>query len=380
MSLHSSAKHHLIDFLIDNGVTIPPLRLIDVGVSGGIYPTWRRWGSALAGLGIDVIVDEVERLSMAETNPQMRYVAARLSSPAADLVPLRTDYSLHRSQAYLATVVLQRDVNARASSFRKLWSETVSRRDAPIEANYSNVRDPSADPFHSYYQRRFAGTAQPRITERTATLDELASDSDDLTAVDILKIDTDGYELGVLRGAESVLSRCLVVEVEVQFHGPISSDANVFCNVDLLLREHGFSLCKLETARYARSALPRGFVYDIPAQNHEGQLAWGDALYARDVADTQYASRHGFAANSDQRRNLALMLDLYGLEDMAAELLLATPGLFDGEEDRAALDFLAQKVHGVGVTYEQLTSGFLRDPLHYPAEPDHVESAKGKSG
>ena len=80
----------------------------------------------------------------------------------------------------------------------------------------------------------------------------------------------------------------------------------------------GFSLFKLAPALYARSALPRPFVYNIPAQNTSGQIAWADALYVRDDA----------GGDPDRRRNLALILDIYGLEDAAADILLETPGLF----------------------------------------------------
>ena len=158
-----------------------------------------------------------------------------------------------------------------------------------------------------------------------------ASDSDDLTAVDILKIDTDGYELGDIawrRERSFTLSRRrkghrvsrtdLVGRQRVLQRRSSATRAWV-----LALQTGNGTLCAFSPSarvclRYSGRRITKG------------SLPGADALYARDVADTQYASRHGFAANSDQRRNLALMLDLYGLEDMAAELLLATPGLFDG--------------------------------------------------
>jgi hypothetical protein len=107
---------------------------------------------------------------------------------------------------------------------------------------------------------------------------------------------------------------------------------------------------------YARSALPRRFLKGIPAQNETGQIMWGEALYIRYEIQNQ---------SLDQRKNLALVLDLYGLEDVAAEIMLETPGLFDGKKNEAFLNFLASKVSGTKISYEDLIIKFLADPVHF---------------
>lgn len=341
MSLLRAKEPSLISFLCSEGVVPPALALIDVGCSGGLNPAWRAWGDRLSALGVDVLIDEVDRLTSIETNPSVRYVAAR-AGMAGTALPTASNYSLHRSQGYLATAAL---ADRSRTDFVELWRETVNSKTAPSEANYSNVADPMADPFFAYYAQRFAQQTAPRMTDRSATIDELWSGR-----VDMLKIDTDGWDFDVLRGSESALASCLAVEIETQFHGPISATANVFCNIDAFLRERGFSLFRLTPVTYARSALPKPFLYDIPANNHGGQIVWADALYVRDLAGTD--------VEPDRLRTLALILDLYELEDAAAEVLLATPGLFEG-----ALDFLARKVHGV--SYREVTDAFLADPIGF---------------
>ncbi len=203
-----------------------------------------------------------------------------------------------------------------------------------------------SDPFFGYYARRNAPDL--RLATTTTTLDELVT-----TPIDVMKIDTDGYELDVLHGAEKLLQSCLAIEVETQFHGLISETSNVFCNIDSFLRAKGFSLYKLSPIHYSRSALPRAFLYDIPAQNAAGQIVWADALYFRQGETTE------------QCRNLALLFDLYGLEDAAADILLSMPGLFDGVEDRPALDFLARKIHGPEATYKKVIEAFLANPIGF---------------
>jgi FkbM family methyltransferase len=349
----AAPSNTLAEHLAQRGASLPSLGLVDVGVSGGINPAWRLWGEKLSALGIDAIENEVSRLAAIETNRGIHYVAARVGAPAgssAAQAPTRSNYALHRSTAYLATAALA----AGNADFAALWRQTVGMETPPAEASYANIHDPMRDPFYSYYARRFAQSLAPRMTDRIATVDGLVSEALSLQRVDVLKVDTDGADFDVLRGAENVIKDCLAVEVEVQFHGPVSPTANVFCNIDAFMRDRGFSLFRLVPALYARSALPRPFVYDIPAQNASGQIVWADALYVRDV-DTR--------ADPDRRRNLALILDIYGLEDAAAEVLLATPCLFG--DDSSLLDFLASKVYGAGVTYRQLTEAFMADPIGF---------------
>lgn len=364
MSLAASSNS-LAEHVAKRGTPLPPLGLIDVGVSGGINPAWRLWGEKLSALGIDAIENEVSRLAAAETNHGIHYVAARVGAPAGSSAvspPVRSNYTLHRSAAYLATAALA----AGQSDFAALWRDTVGMRAPPAEASYANIVDPMQDPFHAYYARRFAQAQTPRVTDRVSTVDELVSELVTLGRVDVLKVDTDGADFDALRGAEGVVKDCLAVEVEVQFHGPVSPTANVFCNIDAFMRDRGFSLFKLAPALYARSALPRPFVYDIPAQNTSGQIAWADALYVRDL---------DAGADPDRRRNLALILDIYGLEDAAAEVLLATPCLFG--DDSLLLDFLANKVYGAGVTYRQLTEAFMADPIGFATRLETKRPASG---
>jgi hypothetical protein len=341
-------EEYLVDFLHTASSPLPVLNLVDVGVSGGIAPVWRRWGDRLCGVGVDALTEEIARLAAAETNPNFRYEAARIVGPTRP-GPAPSNYPLHRAQCYLATRILMERAPAGAEAFIDLWRDTIASDAVPTEANYSNISNPMTDPFYRYYAERFGGSNLPPVTDRTATLDALL----DGFPADVLKIDTDGYDFDVLRGATQTLPGCLAVDIEVQFHGPVSSDANVFCNIDLFLRERGFTLLKLEPIRYSRAALPQAFLYDIPAQTARGPVQWADAFYARDLLNA--------ATAPDQLRNLATILDAYGLEDMAAEIILGYPQLFDP----GALDFLARKVHGSTATYRGIVDRFMRGPVTF---------------
>lgn len=65
------------------------------------------------------------------------------------------------------------------------------------------------------------------------------ADLDDLNDCDFLKLDVQGAELDVMRGAEHVLSHAVVVHTEIEFI-PICRNQPRFGNVDVELRKHGF--------------------------------------------------------------------------------------------------------------------------------------------
>ncbi len=358
-------------FLRKRGV-LPDLYLIDVGVSGGIHEAWRAWGDRLVALGIDVLENEVERLRVSETLPHVGYEAAKVTAPAADEPAqpdrTRTNYALHRSAAYLGTALAAKGQNASAkmsaAAFIALWKGVIGGAAGvvPQEANYANVPDPLKDPFYAHYQRLFerslAAAGNIRYASRSATLDEIVRQNG-LPKIDLIKIDTDGFELYVLRGAGETLARnCLAVEVEVQFHGRTDANANVFANIDAFLRQRGFTLMKLETQNYGRSALPRAFVYhDLPAQTVGGPIQWGDALYMRDLLGDRQSAGAPDAVDARSVQVAAMLLDSYDLGDAAAELILAFPQCF-GDSATEFLDVLAKRIHGPGATYSDVIERF----------------------
>lgn len=92
---------------------------------------------------------------------------------------------------------------------------------------------------------------------------------------DFLKVDTQGTELEILRGAEESTVSLLTVEVEVEFC-PLYEDQPLFADVDAWLRGKGFYLQDLGNTLFVK---PR----DYPASGGaKGRLVSADALYLRD--------------------------------------------------------------------------------------------------
>ncbi len=163
----------------------------------------------------------------------------------------------------------------------------------------------------------------------TVTLDKFLS-SQGVTAVDVLDLDTQGSELEILCGAQTLLrDSVLALHVEVEF-APMYTDQPLFGAVDTHLREHGFSLFDLARYRGRRATL-------APHQPTRGQLLWGQALYFRD---------HERLATAQQKLRLAVLASFYQRDDYALEIVERLPeGLT--EEEAVAANAMLHRLQGV---------------------------------
>lgn len=313
-----------------------PFFLLDVGCSGGIDSVWRRLGDRLRAVGFDPLVAEVERLNDANTHPGIRYEAASVICPDYDrlfLPELRNDRIASRS------------------------SDAFERGSAAAAMRHMQT---------PYLQQVFNAGAPVVTTNRSIALDDYV-DACERGRVDFIKIDTDGHDIEVILGARAILSAggVLGLTVEGQFQGATHDYANLFSNIDRILREHGFVLFDLQPRRYSRAALPAPFVYDVPAETTSGQLLWGEAVYFRDLAAPGYERMWPYEVTSERVIKLACLFDLFDLPDCAAELLI-NRGRFLAQDVRN--DLLDQLTSGTAGSYAAHVGAFERDfTLFYPA-------------
>lgn len=319
-----------------------PFVLFDVGASGGIEQYWQAFGPALQAVGFEPLKKEVERLNQTAPNPNIRYVDAFVGADNFEAL-LRAKTATDALAGWLPKVY------ERASS-------TLAQK----IANYS-------------FTQRF-NNDDPEIvfTDRRISIDSFCQ-SEGIGNVDFIKIDTDGHDYEVIVGAKETLRRrnVLGLFVECQLHGIVHEHANVFSNIDRVLREAGFALFDFEIYRYTRGVLPGQFQYDIFAQTKEGQVIWGDALYLRDYAAEGYADKWGELSFTKQLK-LAALYELFGLYDCAAELLLMLAKTANAEKIRCNewLDMLAKEINpGVG-GYQDLLDRFRSNPAaFFPSSP-----------
>ena len=290
-----------------------PFVLADVGASGGIGQHWRQFEPSLRAFGFDPLVREIQRLNAEEKNKAITY---------HDFFVGDEDYASR----------FPRD--SRAS-----WSNQPFERTSAVRAQRQ----------HAMSQAQWFNNQNPDVvfTGRRTSLDRFFGELPG-TKVDFVKIDTDGHDYEVLCGAQTLLDRHCVLglEIESQFHGVSHPHANLFANIDRLLRERGFSLFDLEVYRYTRAVLPGHFVYDIPAQTHEGQVIWADAVYLRDIAAPGYEERWPARFSAKQTLKLVCLFEIFGLPDCAAELVLMKKQELGGWMNvDEVLDTLARQIH-----------------------------------
>jgi FkbM family methyltransferase len=290
----------------------PPFFLLDVGCSGGLDQRWSVFGDRFRAVGFDPLVAEVDRLNAANTHPGVRFEAAFVGCRDFDeLFPpsLRQD-------------------------------QIASRNNQPFPRSSAFAAQSRLST--SYVQEQFNAGAPVQWSDKRVTLDDYV-DSSEHPRVDFVKIDTDGHDIEVILGADSMMSAggILGLMVESQFHGAVHDFENTFPNIDRLLRRHGFTLFDLTPYRYSRARLPAPFVWDIAAQTTTGQVLWGEALYLRDLGSPTYDRMWpGYDITPERVLKLACLFDLFDLPDCAAELIINRGTSLAANERDALLDAL----------------------------------------
>jgi FkbM family methyltransferase len=125
------------------------------------------------------------------------------------------------------------------------------------------------------------------------------------SGLDFLKVDVQGYEMEVLKGASKTLDQIIGCELEVSFI-EIYKNQPLFAEIDQFMRSHGFFLADLERFWWRR----RGSPLEI---QERGTLSYGNAFYLK--------SR--FLAPPDRSAALvaSLICSAMGLEEIALEIV-----------------------------------------------------------
>jgi FkbM family methyltransferase len=228
-----------------------PVVVIDAGCRWGFGPHWETLGEHVKLIGFDPDGEECRRL-------EERYAGRPLD---ATFVPVALGSESGRS------------------AFR-------------------HFAEPAVGSLYSHDPRWLLSMAIPREGD---TLQEVADidleTMDDWCAehavehVDALKLDVQGHELEILRGAPESLANVRAIEAEVWLN-PIVTGVPLHGEIDAFLREHGFALWRLDDqAHYPvidGEGAP-GSVQHVEAYGHgqiqvqlpAGFLGWANAHYVR---------------------------------------------------------------------------------------------------
>ena len=225
-----------------------PLVVVDVGCRWGVAGVWSSFAPHVSVVGFDPDVAECERLSMLHRgDPTVRFVAVALGR---------------------------------------------SRRTAPLyvteDPGSSSLYPP--DPESFLHRPELACTRLVReMPIELTTLDDWTREAG-VGEIDVIKLDTQGSELGVLEGASRSLESVRALEVEVEFNEMYRGQP-LFGDVDRHLRERGFVLWRLKhLVHYGLADAPSELELDeqqvfdsrpVGFSAQGGQLFWGHAYYVR---------------------------------------------------------------------------------------------------
>lgn len=281
-----------------------PVVIMDVGAAGGFQKYWSVFGDKARFIGFEPNEEECQRLNALAAKNQ-RYYPVALSKT-------------NEKRNYLLMSWPE------SSSFYPADMNVISR--FPDEVNV---------------------IVRQEIEIQTVDFDTFAEEQN-ITSVDFMKLDCEGSELDVLKGAEKFLKSTVIgVHVEALFQRWRIGQP-VFNEIDQYLRELGFQLYDLDFFRHARKALPP-LVPDVGGLADYGQVIWGNFVYFKDAVQ-EIQDGHIDHWKVARLLKLACFLEIYSLQDCAIELMKVIGTGY------SVLDLLMPMVNGRYVSYSDYMS------------------------
>ncbi|MFH1189197.1 MAG: FkbM family methyltransferase [Candidatus Omnitrophota bacterium] len=271
-----------------------PIVLIDVGASGGIRRVWRKAEGYLQAVGFE---------------PDRRAFEA-----------------------------LQKN----AASSRKYINAALSETDGVSEFHLTQKQECSSAlrPNMSYLEQ-FPDAGRYKVIGRSSVpvrrLSEKLLRDEGVHDADFLKLDTQGGDLKILKGAAGLLEgRVFGIDVEVEF-APLYEGQPLFSDIDVFLRDRGFHIFDMRRYYWKRKA-------GLVAPNIKGQMIFGDALYFKtyDSFVKGILGKGGIVLKTKILKAIAIC-QLYGKADYALYLAgrAAGDGILSAAENKIVYDALA---------------------------------------
>ena len=133
-----------------------------------------------------------------------------------------------------------------------------------------------------------------------------------------IKIDTEGFDLMILKGAEEIIKNfCLGVQSEVYFN-PVRENLPYFGKVHELMEEYGLNLYVLETIKNGRRKYVE--IKNIHPFSY-GQILWGEAIFLRDPFKKSKNDDLKFKWSIEKYKKLIFLYEIFNLDDNAYELI-----------------------------------------------------------
>lgn len=260
-----------------------PLRLVDIGASGGLNKNWQAAKKYLHVYGFE---------------PDKR-AFKELENSAPDFA---TYYNI--------------------GLYEK--PSTVTLHAARKQKN-SSILEPNCA-FLSQFPKPERFDVCDKIEFKANCLDNILQ-ADSVKGIDFIKVDTQGSELPVLKGAAGTLSKSVFgLEIEAGV-AELYKNQPRFTDIDIFLRQYGFHLFDIRPVYWKRSV-------GINFGKTKGQLIYVDSLYLRDITgfkEILCEIDDDISRKSKLIRALTICF-LYGYCDYAFQILSMVRDIFNKKE------------------------------------------------
>ncbi|MBW8015820.1 MAG: FkbM family methyltransferase [Planctomycetes bacterium] len=268
-----------------------PIALIDIGARWGLQRPWNNFPEKhLRYFGIDADAEECKRLNLINKDN-----ASFVYCPAA-VLDKETDETLYLTE----------------------------------EEGCSSVYKPNNQIINRYFFKE-QWKIKKEIKIRTTTLNNVFLENK--IDPDFIKIDTQGSELNILKGAENHLDQVLGLELEVEFLD-LYKDQPLFSDIDSFVREKGFELFDLNRYWANRCNSSKHHL-------NRGQIVFGDAIYFRSI-NSFYNLDMSLEKRKEKLLKIVLSLSLYGFFDSAIDYINHDSSPLNSEEKDALSEKLLQ--------------------------------------
>lgn len=269
MDLSYNREPLFTPWVLHHGLLTSPLVAIDVGVQGGVSPRWKHLADCVEVHGFDALEEAVAPLR-AEGTPKRHYYATALGNEDGE------------RELFIAP-------EATASSF-------YASGPSPYDSSESVRR----------------GSNSRRVPIRR--LDSLMAEGT-IPRADFIKIDCEGFEPEILKGAQALVgSGVFAIEVETNFHISATLPETHFWAVYKQLLPHGFLLCDLAFDRVQRASFAnKARILGLEHPRAVAQPASFNVLFYRDTP----------SLGADETLKRAIILELYGMTDVAYDVVMA---------------------------------------------------------
>lgn len=240
MRLLGYRKPDLSNLIVANGIHI-----VDIGAADGLHPRWKQ-----ISRGVKITCFEPEPIAFKKLQEQYRANPAKMK-------------------------ILNTGLSGTG------WGRTLYVTAWPRS---SSLYKPNAD----FIEKTFIRNHFQVVKELEIETCKLA---DVCEPFDFIKIDTEGSELEILKGAGGLLDECIGMELEVRYNSKIyGSDLPLFDEVQAFCQGQGFCLCDL--------SIPGRWHFLLSDNRLEskGFVVAGDALYVRfpeDITELVSSGRWG---------------------------------------------------------------------------------------